>query len=159
MYSGLPKGHRRVVVATLASAWLLSTGAGLSAVLDPRVSVAALGYLGTAISGIALAGATLVAAAGVIFGRYRWEWIAGWVGVVALVPYVVTLWAITLAVSGSNAGQTFLVSSLAAFYASRIALCSAHAAKLREVHVATTAVIDSITEGESDAGDSRSGGV
>lgn len=144
-----------MVKTTLASAWLLSTGAGLSALFDPRVSVEALGYLGTAISGGLLALATLVAVAGVLFGRYRWEWIAAWASAIALVPYVVTLWAFTLAISGTNAGQTFLVSSLAAFYATRIALCSAHAAKLREVHAATTAVIDLVTEGEPDAGDSR----
>lgn len=155
MFSGLPTRHRRTIKSILTTAWLLSAGAGLSAVVDPRVTVVGLGDVGTIIAGAGLLVATGVAAAGVALAKYRWEWIASWVATVALTPYVVTLWALFL-VSGANSGQTFLMASLLAFYASRIAQCSAHAAKLRNMHTAATAVIDSVTEGERD-GDARAG--
>jgi hypothetical protein len=155
MYSGLPTRQRRAIKIALTTAWLLSTGAGLSAVADPRVTVVGLGDIGTMIAGATLLVATGVAAGGVALARYRWEWIASWLAASALTPYVVTLWAFML-VSGSNSGQTFLVTSLLAFYVGRALQCAAHAAKLREVHSAATAAIDSVTEGDRD-GDARAG--
>ena len=160
MYSGLPTGHRRAVKTALAASWLASCFAGLSAViLAPGVYVHELGAWGTLLSGMSLATATIVAASGVAFGRYRWEWVAAWVSAASLAPYVATVWALILTTAASNTTQAWLASSLLGFYITRAFLCAAHAAKLREAHVAAAVVLNSMTddEGEND-GDGRAGG-
>lgn len=143
MFSALPDHHRRLVKATLSAAWVSSAGAGLAAVVLPTVSVDPLGVIGTGIAGATLAVATVLAALGVALNRYQWEWVASWLASASLIPYLVTLWAMTF-VSSSNLGQAFLITSLMLFYATRSLLCAAHAAKLREIHVVATAAIESV---------------
>lgn len=158
MYSGLPPRHRRAVKASLASAWALSAAAGLSAVvLSPTTIIAEIGLVGTLISGILLTVATVVAVFGVIANRYWLEWVASWGAAVALAPYLITVWALVVTDTWTRSTQAFLVTSLLAFYLVRSALCSAHAAKLREAHTVGTAAMDSVGEEVGDA-DASAGG-
>ena len=146
MYSGLPPLHRRVVKTTLATAWALSGAAGLSAVIaSPNTIISEIGTLGTVISGVLLTIATATAVIGVVAGRYWFEWIAAWGAAVALVPYLVTVWALTLTGEPTRSTQAFLVTSLLAFYLVRVALCAAHAAKLRIAHEASALIENALT--------------
>lgn len=159
MYSGLPTAHRRAVKTALTLSWLASAGAGLSAIiLSPNTIVAELGEWGTILSGVALSFSAILAAAGVTFGRYRWEWVSAWVSAAALAPYLITVWALVIVDSNTRSTQAFLVTSLLGFYITRALLCAAHAAKLRIAHVMALAAIDSVKDGEGDGdGDSRAG--
>lgn len=151
MYSGLPAGAKRVVQATLAAAWALSGLAGVSAVVaSPVTIISELGMIGTVASGALLVVATGVAVTGVLMTRYRLEWVASWGAAAALVPYLITVWALTFTDTWTRSTQAFLVTSLVAFYFTRSALCAAHAAKLREAHSLGTAAIPTITSGDSD---------
>jgi hypothetical protein len=157
MYSGLPMPHRAAVKTSLATAWLLAGGAGLSAIIFPPVTiVAGLGGPMTAVTGCALAAAAFTAALGVVMARYRWEWLASWVASAALAPYAATIWALVFTGEPTRETQALLASSLLAFFITRSVLCAAHAAKLREVHGAGTGLIDLIENGDTD-GDTGSG--
>ncbi|WQY99835.1 hypothetical protein [Microbacterium phage MO526] len=156
MYSGLPAGAKRVVQATLAGAWALSGLAGVSAVVaSPVTIISELGLIGTIASGALLVLATGVAVVGVLASRYRLEWVASWGAAASLVPYLVTVWALTFTDTWTRSTQAFLVTSLVAFYFTRSALCAAHAAKLREAHaLGTTAgtLVIEIGDGDDDRG-------
>lgn len=156
MYSGLPLPHRRFVKVSLSASWLFAAAAGLSAViLSPNTIISELGPWLTEISGWMLGTAAITAMLGVAGARYRWEWFASWFAAAALSPYLVTVWALTLTGEPTRSTQAFLVTSLLSFFITRAVLCSAHAAKLREVHGAGTGVIDLIENGGtgSDDGD------
>lgn len=158
MHSGLPRRHRIAIRITLAAAWGLSGCGGLSAILvSPTRIVGELGYLGTLISGAVLFTVTFIAMAGVIWNRYQWEWVASWIAAAALAPYLVTSWALVVTDTWTRSTQAFLITSLVAFYISRAVLCSAHAAKLRELHTASAAVLGAIAEGGSHGDDDLDG--
>lgn len=145
--------------ASLGVSWAFSVGAGLSALLAPSNPVLAeLGLVHVPV-GIMLFMATAWALAGVIFNRYRWEWLASWVAAVAATPYTLTLWGFVAAEGSIWLTQAFLLSSLTAFYVTRGLLCSAHAAKLREIHKAGVAALRAAeNEGdEDDGGAARAG--
>lgn len=159
MYSDLPARARRQIQFALAAGWLSSAGAGVSLFAPPPNPLEeVLGFWPSLGSGVVLVVAALCATYGVVFRRYRWEWAAGWIGASALVPYALVAWTLCVTVSGLYSTSAFLATSLLAFCASRALLCSAHAAKLREVHSAATAVLDAIGEGEEDDGAHPVGG-
>lgn len=146
MHSGLPAKHRRWVITALASAWALSGAAGISAVIaSPNTIIAELGRPITLALGILLISATTVAVVGVVAQRYWLEWVASWGSSVALMPYLVTVWALAITGETTRMTQGFLVTSLLAFYLYRSASCAAHAAKLRIAHEASTAITESLT--------------
>lgn len=157
MFSGLPARHRRLVKGSLAAAWLLSTAGGLSAVvLSPVTIISEIGTWGTVLSGAGLAIFTIVAVVGIAVNRYWLEWIAAYGAMASLVPYLVTVWALTLTGEGTRSTQAFLITSLLAFYGFRAASCSAHAAKLRVEHQLSDALLQTMTKGDEDAdGDHR----
>lgn len=159
MYSGLPPRHRRAIKTELSLSWLASAAAGMSALIHSPTSVVfELGQAGTILTGIALCVSAVVAAAGVAFAHYRWEWVAAWVSATALAPYLVTVWALIIVGANDNTTQGFLASSLLGFYVHRALSCAAHAAKLRTVHTVSTAVLDSMTDEGGNDGDGRAGG-
>lgn len=140
MYGGLPPRARRAVKVALSASWLLGAFAGVSAViLSPVAIIEEVGIVGTLFSGGLLAATALTAAAGVITDRYRLEWVASWGAASALVPYLITVWALVLTEAAWRTTQAFLVTSLLAFFLSRGAICSAHAAKLRGAYTIETA--------------------
>src|SRR5688572_8899537 len=134
MYSGLPRHARRVIKSTLSSAWLASGVAGAFAVVSAAMDGATTYPTGMEIlfGSMLMTGAS-IAAFGVIFNRYRWEWVSSWLAASAVAPYAVLAWANTI-VDWSHATTAFLFTSLVMFYIQRGALCAAHASKLREVH-------------------------
>lgn len=135
MYSGLPRRQRRLVKVTLAAAWVLAGAGGLSAIIvSPNTIVAELGILVVFGWGSIAAVSSVIAALGVLFKRYRWEWWASWFASAGIVPYVGTVWWLVFAGETTRLTQAFLVSSLMAFFALRAQLCAAHAAKLRVMH-------------------------
>lgn len=157
MFSALPPRNRRIVKATLATAWALSAGGGLSAVLiSPVTIIAEIGSWGTILSGGGLAAFTVVAVLGIALNRYWLEWIASYGAMASLVPYLVTVWALTLTGEYTRSTQAFLITSLLAFYGFRAASCAGHAAKLRIEHARSDALLQSIDQGGDDAdGDPR----
>lgn len=152
MYSGLPTTARHRVQASLAVSWLASAGAGIAALATPlNVVLSELGLFWATVVGVVLFVAAAWAAAGVIFNRYRWEWLASWVSVVAMTPYLIGAWLVVALLGPDRLVGALLATSLAGFYLSRGLLCSAHAAKLRELHQASVAVLESApTEGDED---------
>lgn len=135
MYSNLPKRQRRLIKLVLASSWLLAGAGGVSAiVVSPNTIVAELGRLVVFGWGGVVAVSSLIATAGVLFKRYRWEWWASWFAAAGIVPYVGTVWWLVAAGETTRLTQAFLVTSLMGFFVLRALLCAAHAAKLRAVH-------------------------
>lgn len=127
MYSNLPKRQRRLIKLVLAASWLLAGAGGISAiVVSPNTIVAELGRLVVYGWGGVVAASSLVATAGVLFMRYRWEWWASW--------FVGTVWWLVAAGETTRLTQAFLVASLLGFFVLRALLCAAHAAKLRALH-------------------------
>lgn len=145
MYSGLPPRNRVAVKISLGLAWAFSTGAGLSAIiLSPTTIISEIGAVFTILSGVLLAAATLVAMIGVFANRYWLEWISSWAASLALVPYLVTVWALTLTGEPTRSTQAFLITSLLTFFITRAELCAAHAAKLRLAHEGSSLITDAL---------------
>jgi len=155
MFSGFPPHIRRMLKTSLSSAWLLSAGAGLSA-LSPAVDVRELGPIWTVLFGGMLAGTAIVAAVGILANRYRWEWAAAWGAAASVAPYVIVLWAATIMDAGKSS-QAFLATSLLAFFITRALFCAAHAARQRIAARMETAAVD-IVSAEEDDGHGAAGG-
>lgn len=159
MYSNLPTTPRRLIKTTLTLAWAFAGGSGFSSVLlAPEGSVRELGEAATSIFGSVLTIAVAFAMFGVAAGRYRWEWIASYLASASLAPYMVLLWASVFFGRLGSMPQSFLVTSLLAFFVLRGFMCAAHAAVLRAAHVAAESLIGQHIEGESDAGGSGRNG-
>lgn len=128
MYSGLPTWNRRLVKFALSSAWLMVAGGGLSSIMfiDREVLTDLFGAIATTMS--------LIAMAGVITNRYRWEWVAAWFTSAAVVPYSLDAWRLAIEQGPEHLPTAFLLTALIAFFAMRALLCAAHAAKLRAIH-------------------------
>lgn len=149
MYSGLPTRNRRQIQGVLGATWVLAAGVGASIWLPPPNPLEEiLGPTVTFIAGAVLVIAALCAAVGVLGRRYRWEWVSSWIAAAALVPYGLTAWYLTGWVDLLYSTSALLATAMVGFMATRALLCAAHAAKLREVHSVTTAVIDAISEGD-----------
>lgn len=139
--------------ASLVAGWLASTGTGLSAALNPTsATLVQMGPLWATVMGAGVAIASLVAAYGIIVNEYRLEWVAAWVAAAAFVPYVVTVWSLTVLMNASWLTAAFITTTALAFFVSRALLCAAHAAKLRVVHVEgeTITTVLAIVEGDGD---------
>lgn len=148
MYSGLPRRQKNLIIVTLTAAWLLVAAVGFSsAFLSPRTVAAETGSLMLLCSGITVMVSAVVAALGVAFGRYRWEWVASWPASAGYVPYVITVWWLVFSESGSRLTQAFSVTALLVFIILRSLLCSAHAAKLREMVIQTGLIAGMKTDG------------
>ncbi len=161
MYAGLPKRERRAVQIALALGWAFATASGLSASLNPTSRVLLEMGPGIAVpAGALLAISSVVGVLGVVTGRYRFEWVAGWLAAAAAVPYAATVWSLTITVNSSWVTAACNATVALVFYASRALLCAAHAAKLRQQHrasVTLTAAIERV-QGEVEAdvdGDAR----
>jgi hypothetical protein len=112
----------------LALAWFAVAAGGLSSVLfaDREPVVDAFG-----IAGVVTA---TVAGLGVVFDRYRWEWVAAWFTAAAMTPYVFGAWGLVAERGPRVLSTAFLLTALVAFFALRALMCAAHAAKLRAIH-------------------------
>lgn len=135
MYGNLPRPQRAAIRSTLSAGWVLVAGAGLSAALvSPYTIIAEVGNVVLTCSGLLVLLSALVAAAGVAFGRYHWEWWAAWFASAGITPYVGTVLWLVASGEVTRLTQAFSVSALLVFCITRALLCSAHAAKLREAH-------------------------
>lgn len=152
MFSGLPRRHQTRVRASVAVAWALSAAAGLSAAVAPEQGFP-LGVEAAFVTGIALVVCAGAAAIGVMINRYRLEWVSAWLAAGSIVPLTVVLWAIAITQSLSFLSDALFVTSLLAFFLSRAALCAAHAAKLREAHDQSIAVIEAVMPDPGEAAD------
>lgn len=158
MYSGLPAPQRRALKASIVAGWACSVGAGLAAIAVPySVVLATMGPVVAAITGVALAFSAIIASVGVVWDRYRLEWVAGWTAAASFVPYSITIWSLTVTLNVHWMTAAFISTVTLAFFVSRALSCAAHAAKLRLVHEASetiTAAVDAVNpiEGSADAG-------
>lgn len=128
MFSGLPPRQRALIRTTLSGAWLLVAAGGLSAVATEPAGIPQDFF------GLAVVVTSFFAAAGVIFNRYRWEWVSSWFAAASMTPYVLAAVADTFRHGPQNLSSVFLLTALAAFFVSRALMCAAHAAKLRARH-------------------------
>ncbi|QGJ92708.1 hypothetical protein QDA04_gp38 [Microbacterium phage Megan] len=157
MFSGLPPRERRAVQASLIAGWVFATGAGISAALNPTsVTLLEMGPLVAGMMGGVLALAALVAVVGIARQRYRLEWVAAWMASAGFVPYVITIWSLTITINVSWLTAAFIASIALVFFVFRALSCAAHAAKLRIVHEASetiTQALDAVVDqgGETDA--------
>lgn len=128
MYSALRPRDRFLVKGTLALAWGMVAAGGMSSIVyvDHELLTDIFGGIATTMS--------LIAMAGVIMNRYRWEWVAAWFTSAAVVPYALDSWRRAIENGPDNLPTAFLLTALIAFFALRALLCSAHAAKLRAIH-------------------------
>ncbi len=158
MYSGLPPRERRAVQASLVAGWLSATGAGLSAAFNPTsTTLVAMGPVIALIMGAILSVSAVVALVGVVWGRYRLEWVASWTAAAGFVPYSITIWSLTITENASWFTAAFISTVSLAFYVSRAFLCAAHAAKLRLIHEASetiTSALDAV-QGDDDGDGTR----
>lgn len=127
MFSGFPPRLRTTVRSTLTSAWTCVALGGLSSIIfNSR------GFL-TDLTGAAIVVTALLAAYGVAFNKYRWEWVAAWFASASMTPHILVSWAIVLEQGPSRMDSAWLVTALAAFFALRALMCAAHAEKLRSL--------------------------
>lgn len=164
MYSGLPPRERRAVKAALIAGWVSAAGAGISAALNPTsVVLTEMGAITATIMGVGVAIAAVLAVYGISASRYRFEWIAGWLGAAAFVPYSITIWSFTITTNTHWLTASFISTIALCYFVSRALACAAHAAKLRIAHEASETITSAIEavreEGEhgGDAGRSRGG--
>lgn len=135
MYGNLPQPQRAAIRSTLSSGWVLVAAAGLSAALvSPYTIIAEVGNVVLTGSGLLVLLSALVAAAGVAFDHYRWEWWAAWFASAGITPYVGTVWWLVASGEATRLTQAFSVTALLVFFVTRALLCSAHAEKLRVAH-------------------------
>lgn len=135
MYSTLPPKYRHRVQWALVACWLTLVGAGYSAIIDPPATVLfELGGILNAFWGALLGTAATVAAVGVATSHYRWEWIAAWLATAGAAPYAVTVWWLIFAESALDPTHGFVASLALMMCIKRVQSCSAHAAKLRDMH-------------------------
>jgi hypothetical protein len=148
MLSQYPRAHRYFVRASLVGAWVFAAGAGFAATTFTAMSISIVRELGvvlTILCGASLAMGAVWAALGVLFKHYRWEWGASWACCFGISPYVFSVWYVVLfQVEVTRTTQAFLVTSLFLFFLSRAALCGAHAARLRAMHVEGGVVTNAI---------------
>lgn len=166
MYSGLPPRERRAVKAALIVGWASATGAGISAALIPTsVVLTEMGTLIAAIMGTGVAFSALLAIYGVAAGRYRFEWVAGWLAAASFVPYSITIWSFTITANTHWLTASFISTTALSYFVSRALLCAAHAAKLRIAHETSDTITSAIEaareEGEhgGDADGARRGDI
>jgi hypothetical protein len=148
MLSQFPRIHRYYVRTTLVLAWLFAAGAGFAATTFTAISatvVRELGLVLTIVCGVALSLGGIIAAAGVLFKHYRWEWWSAYFSAFGISPYVFSLWY-TVLFQGeeTRTTQALLVTSLFLSFLTRAALCGAHAARLRAIHIEGEGVTDAI---------------
>lgn len=145
MYSVFPRRHQVSIRLTLSLAWLLAAGGGLSALtVSPLSLIVELGPVVTHLWAVGLMIASAIALLGVAMNKYRFEWVAAWLAAVGLFPYVTTIWWLVSIGQTGHLTQAFMLSSLLVFMVLRANFCSAHAARLRSIHVETgsTRVLD-----------------
>ncbi len=144
MYSTLPPKYRRRVQASLVAGWFLLACSGLSAILSPpSIALAELGPTFTYAWGTLLTVASITAGVAVLAQRYRWEWVASWLAAGGILPLAITLWTLTFVGYTSLASQSFMVTTVFMMCVKRAVSCSAHAAKLRDMHEEVSRVADS----------------
>ena len=154
MFSSLPRRQRILVKTSLSIAWGLSALAGLSTfVLSWQAYIEDLGPLLTTIIGVLLFASSAMAVYGVLSDRYRLEWVPSWTAALALVPYLVALWAGVL-FGGEYLAmpQGFVMASLMGFYLNRAMMCGAHAEKLRKDHLIATKTLERIEHEQDESG-------
>lgn len=139
MYSSLSRRDQMAVRSTLTVAWLLAAGGGMSAIaFSPNTIVSELGTIITTIWAVTVTVASVVALLGVVFDRYRLEWVSSWFAFMGLMPYVATIWWIVTTGELTRLTQAFMMTSLLVFMILRAEFCAAHAAKLRTMHTTET---------------------
>lgn len=138
MFTALSPRYRAQVRFALAASWLFSACAGAVAVIGtPSHVVDDWGPLRYVWAG-SLVVAGVVAASGVIFNKYRWEWGAAWFASAAATPYAMGIWVLSFYGEPDRMTGAFFLTSLIAMTITRALLCAAHAEKLR---TATTETI------------------
>lgn len=147
MYSLLPRPWKIAVKTTISSAWgLLGLGGAYAAIFPTEPLIADWGPAIPLVWGIALAVAATMAIYGLLFDRYRWEWVAAWIGGAALAPYVVTVWWLWSVGAHDRFVSAVFLTGFLVCVMSRAVSCAAHAAKLRQDHEESMRVLDAYEE-------------
>lgn len=135
MYSYMPKRDRVSIKSALGSAWGFTAVAGVGGIfLTPMTVQAELGPIFPTVSAMLILAASLAAVFGVVYNKYQIEWVAAWFALAGQVSYVITVWTFVFTGSETRLQQAASLTSLCAFYAYRICMCSAHARKQRKIH-------------------------
>ena len=135
MYSTLPPKQRRYVLITLSLYWLLvAAGGSTSIVFEPNRITESMGEYTTNAWGTVVLISGLAAVVGVTFRRYRIEWIAAWMAAAGISPYVLAIWWLVADGEPFRLTQGFMMTALLVSFLKRAMSCSAHAAKMRELH-------------------------
>lgn len=135
------------MVVTISTGWALIGAGGIAAAFTPPNEIlSAWGPVPPAIGGTVLAVACVLAIAGLIMNRYRWEWVASWVAGAAYSPYVVTVWWLLLTGAPERASTALFSTALLVCVLSRSIACAAHAARLRREYNVTAARLDAVEE-------------
>ena len=135
MYSTLPPKQRRYVLITLSLYWLLvAAGGSTSIVFEPNRITESMGEYTTNAWGTVVLISGLAAVVGVTFRRYRIEWIAAWMAAAGISPYVLAIWWLVADGEPFRLTQGFMMTALLVSFLKRATSCSAHAAKMRELH-------------------------
>ena len=151
MYSHLSPKSQVLIRISLASAWTFSTLGGLSAVVfltptnDPGLLLEA-----RAVAGVTLTVSALIATFGVLFNRYRFEWVASWFATAGFAPYIILYWSIVYKNIDGTLPVAFIMMSLVSFYIHRGFLCGAHAERLRHIHTDTDSIVVVYPQEEAD---------
>ena len=141
MFTNMTLRHQAIIRSTLTLAWLTAAGSGLSALIfSPRTIIYELGAVLTMSSGALCLVFSLIAAFGVAFNRYRFEWFASWMAAAGIAPYLLSVWAFVFTGSPTRLTQAFMLTSLLVFMVLRAEFCAVHAQKLRTNHKDTGAI-------------------
>lgn len=136
MFSSIPPGPRGRLQAVIVAAWgAFAVSGGMAIVFPPGPETRGWASLPILMFGSMMLSAGVFAAVGVLADRYRWEWVAAWLGGLAYAPLAV-LEIVEVIRSGS--GQSWTLALALAFVVllyplTRAQWCSGHASKLREI--------------------------
>lgn len=137
VYSATPLPQRALIRVTLTVIWVLILFGGVTSLFfNTPTAVSEVGLTLATISGSIITVAGALAAFGVAFNRYRYEWAAAWAAAAGMIPYIFSSW-VDVYINSLEADQALYSTAAWVFMVLRTQECSAHAAKLRALHGGT----------------------
>lgn len=135
MYSGYPKATRLQIRGSLAAAWAFTALSGIAGIfLTPASLTEELGPTLPTITGFIVLVSSLGAIYGVVRDHYAAELVSAWFAAAGTFVYVLVVWYLAIVASPTRVQQAAALTSLLFFYIFRMAICSAHAKKQRQIH-------------------------